>query len=233
MSIDEQINYDDAIEYWSGIPATVNGVLGGYGPQTSVPRADIIGSMTFLRRLRHRYSAEPGKAKVGMDVGAGIGRVTKELLSKVCDRVDLLEPVEPFVAEMKIQLEPLGDKIGDIYEMGMQDWVPEPAKYMLIWCQWVCVHLPDDELVKFLQRCKDGLQEDGLLVLKENNSIEDVFDAVDSSKTRSDASFRHLFKRAGWKLVGTCLQTGVPRELYPIRMYALKPKPDQIGVKDY
>ncbi|ODV85272.1 hypothetical protein CANARDRAFT_28538 [[Candida] arabinofermentans NRRL YB-2248] len=228
QDIDSQINYDSAIEYWNSVEASVDGVLGGFGESTSVPKADVIGSSTFIRKLKSRFSQEKGKEKIGLDFGAGIGRVTRDFLHKVCDKVDLLEPVVPFVEQMKIELKPLMEKgkIGDIYEIPMQDWTPsEPGKYYLIWCQWCCGHLPDAAFLEWLDQCKTGLQDDGLLVVKENNtnSDEDVFDAEDSSKTRSDANFRKLFLKGGWKLIATDLQKGVPRELYPIRMYALKP----------
>ncbi|OWB56287.1 hypothetical protein B5S28_g2184 [[Candida] boidinii] len=226
--IDSQINYNDAIQYWSGVEATVDGVLGGFGESTSVPKADIVGSNTFLRKLKPRFSNEPDKIKYGIDFGAGIGRVTRDFLHKVCDKVDLLEPVPSFVQQMKVELKPLMEqgKIGEIYDISMQDWEPsEEGKYYLIWCQWCVGHVPDDVFITLLNNCKKGLQKDGLLVIKENNtnSDEDVFDEVDSSKTRSDKNFRRLFKLAGWDLIATDLQKGVPRELFPIRMYALKP----------
>lgn len=44
---------------------------------------------------------------------------------------------------------------------------------------------------------------------------------------RTDASYRHLFEQAGFKIVRTELQRGVPEtsnmRLMPVRMYALKP----------
>lgn len=224
---DKLINYDDAISYWNDVPATVDGVLGGYGEKTSVPRADIVGSSTFMRKLKTRWSCDSDKIKYGIDFGAGIGRVTRDFLYKICDKIDLLEPVKPFVDQMKIELKPLIDqgKIGKIFDIPMQDWESENKKYALIWCQWCCGHLPDDAFIDWLNQCKIGLQNDGLLVIKENNTNndDDLFDPEDSSKTRSDKNFRRLFEKAGWKLIATDLQKGVPRELFPIRMYALKP----------
>ena len=217
---DSQIDYEDAIDYWTGIPATVDGVLGGYGEGTVVPAMDVLGSNHFLRKLKSRK-------KIGADIGAGIGRVTKNMLSKHCDVVDLLEPVKPFVEQMNIELHELKEegKIGKIYDMGMQDWQPEEGKYWLIWCQWCVGHLPDDELVKFLQRCKKALQPNGTIVVKENNTPtgNDDFDPEDSSVTRSDTKFKEIFERCGLKLIATDRQKGLPRELYPVRMYALKP----------
>lgn len=224
--MDALIDYTAAVDYWKNTPATVDGVLGGFGETTCVPKTDIIGSLTFLRKLRTRWGNDEGKQKYSIEMGAGIGRVTRDLLHKVCEKVDLLEPVEPFIDQMKIEIADLikAERVGDIYHMGMQDWVAEEGRYSLIWCQWCVGHLTDEDMIKWLDQCKKGLQSKGMLVIKENNApVEDVFDEEDSSKTRSDESFRRIFELAGWKLIASDLQKGMPRELYPIRMYALKP----------
>lgn len=226
-AMDEQIDYDAAVEYWTNTPATVDGVLGGFGETTCVPKTDIIGSLTFLRKLRTRWGNDEGKPKYSIEMGAGIGRVTRDLLHKVCDKMDVLEPVDPFVAQLRVELAELIDagRVVDIYHMGMQDWRAEEGRYSLIWCQWCVGHLTDEDMLKWLDQCKRALQDKGMLVIKENNApTEDVFDEEDSSKTRSDQSFRRIFAQAGWKLLATDLQKGMPRELYPIRMYALKPE---------
>lgn len=186
VQADSQINYDDAIDYWSSTPATVNGVLGGYGEQTSVPKADIVGSSTFLRKLQTRMTIPEGVPKITIDMGAGIGRITRDLLWKISDRVDLLEPVKPFVAQMENELVGVRNKgrLGQIYDIGMQDWIPD-KQYWLIWCQWCVGQLPDDVLVEFWRRCGEALIENGTLIVKENIApVEDIFDETDSSVTR-------------------------------------------------
>jgi hypothetical protein len=40
--------YGNAAEYWSSIPATVDGVLGGFG---FISQTDIKGSLSFLKQL--------------------------------------------------------------------------------------------------------------------------------------------------------------------------------------
>jgi protein N-terminal methyltransferase len=225
---DNKINYDDAIQYWSNVPASVDGVLGGFGEKTSVPKADIIGSSTFIRKLQTRmqYDGE----KLTIDMGAGIGRITRDFLWKISDKCDLLEPVKPFVEQMNhelIQVKQKG-KLGDIYDLGMQDWNCAPnktGKYWLIWCQWCVGQLPDDELVEFWIKCRKALIENGVgtMIVKENISpVEDIFDETDSSVTRTDEKFRKLFKQAGFKLIASDIQKGLPKELFPVRMYCLK-----------
>lgn len=227
---DSLINYNDAIEYWSSVPASVDGVLGGFGEQTSVPKADIIGSATFLRKLQTRMVVPDGTPKLIIDMGAGIGRITRDFLWKVGDRCDLLEPVQPFVAQMRIEMAPVAarGKLGEIYDIGMQDWAALPEKrgqYWLVWCQWCVGQLPDAELVSFWQRCREALLPNGVgtMVVKENIApVEDIFDETDSSVTRTDAKFRELFEAAGFKLIASDVQKGLPKELYPVRMYCLK-----------
>lgn len=227
---DSRINYDDAIEYWSAVPASVNGVLGGFGEQTPVPKVDIVGSSTFIRKLSTRMKFPPDLPKLTIDMGAGIGRITRDFLWKISDKCDLLEPVKPFVDQMYnelIQVKEKG-KLGDIYYVGMQDWnIPSEklGKYWLVWCQWCVGQLPDDELVQFWIKCKSALHPEGTLIVKENIAPEeDTFDDTDSSVTRTDEKFRSLFKQAGYKLIASDVQKGMPKELFPVRMYCLKPE---------
>ncbi|MCE5165817.1 hypothetical protein HAX54_012479, partial [Datura stramonium] len=71
--------YNKGINYWEGVEATVDGVLGGYG---HVNAADIKASEDFLNAiLDERFpNAERGRRLVALDCGSGIGRVTKNLL---------------------------------------------------------------------------------------------------------------------------------------------------------
>ncbi|QBM86514.1 protein N-terminal methyltransferase [Metschnikowia aff. pulcherrima] len=222
------IDYSNAISYWLSVPASVNGVLGGFGEQTPVPKADIIGSATFMRKLQTRMEPAPGMERLTIDMGAGIGRITRDFLWKISDRCDLLEPVKPFVAQMHQELVPVAQKgkLGDIYDIGMQEWQCLPEKmgrYWLVWCQWCVGQLPDAELVQFWARCKDALMPNGTLIVKENIApVEDIFDPTDLSVTRTDAKFRQLFQMAGFKLIASDVQKGMPKELYPVRMYCLK-----------
>jgi hypothetical protein len=60
-------------------------------------------------------------------------------------------------------------------------------QYNLIWIQWCAGQLRDAQLIEFLHRCKGRLSDDGVVVIKENNSTSgvDVFDDLDSCVTRS------------------------------------------------
>lgn len=219
---DSQIDHKAAIAYWSSTPATVSGVLGGY-PQVS--RVDLQGSANFfakLRRTSKHFPKESGKLKRAVDCGAGVGRITKGFLENVAETVDIVEPVKSFTDEVKDQA-----CVGKIYNVGLEGWKPE-GTYDLIWNQWCVGQLTDAQLVAYLRSLPKFLSEGGWIIVKENLSNhhlgEDVFDPEDSSVTRTDVKFRKLFEEAGLKLLSTELQKGFPKDLYPVRAYALQPK---------
>lgn len=221
---DSHINHKAAIEYWSSTEPTVNGVLGGF-PQVS--KADIQGSSNFHAKLRRQSKHFPPKQKLRrvVDCGAGIGRITTGFLTKIAEMVDIVEPVKSFTDQIKV------DNLGEIYQVGLEEWHPERdglGPYDMIWNQWCVGQLSDTEFVKYLKRLPPVLSEGGWIVVKENLSNhhlgEDVYDETDSSVTRTDRKFRELFEEAGLKIVSTELQKGMPKDLYPVRAYALQPR---------
>lgn len=226
QSPDDQISNSDALAYWNSVSPTVNGMLGGY-PQLS--RIDLRGSANFLSKLRRLCAPHDTRKTLrrGVDCGAGIGRVTMGFLSKVCDVVDVVEPVEKFAAEVKSAKMIGNGLLGETYVTGLEDWNPE-IQYDLIWNQWCLGHLTDKQLVAYLKRCSKTLTSEGWIVVKENLSTTkdeaDAFDPVDSSVTRTDKKFRKIFEETGLLLVKTELQPGFPKELYPVRFYALRPR---------
>lgn len=224
---DASISSTTSLAYWNSIPTTVDGMLGGY-PQIS--RVDLKGSANFLAKLQREHptrsssTSKPTKLlSRGADCGAGIGRVTAGLLSTICEIVDVVEPVDKFAQEAKMNGKGV---VGNVYVSGLEDWRPE-ERYELIWNQWCVGYLKDEQLVDYLRRCKEVLTADGWIVLKENISTnadkEDIYDEMDSSVTRTNEKFQQLFKEADVRLVKTEIQKGFPKGLYPVRLYALRP----------
>lgn len=140
--------YEDAAHYWEKIPATVDGMLGGFG---YISQTDIKGSHTFLQEVFR--SKNPPEKKYALDCGAGIGRITKNLLIKTFGKVDLVEQNPAFLEEAKENLKN-NPKLGQLFPVGLQNFSPEEGKYDVIWCQWVMGHLKDEHFIDFLQRCK-------------------------------------------------------------------------------
>ena len=87
-----------------------------------------------------------------LDCGAGIGRITKHLLTKHFNHVDLVEQNKLFLEKAKNYLKS-SNKVENLYCCGLQNFLPEAGKYDVIWCQWVLGHLTDDHLTDFFKRC--------------------------------------------------------------------------------
>lgn len=96
----EELDYEKSKNYWSKVPASVNGMLGGF---SSVTTMDIRDSNFFLRKLFNMDNG-PSKERV-LDCGAGIGRITEHLLCKHFKHVDILEQDEKFLEKAKLKLE--------------------------------------------------------------------------------------------------------------------------------
>ena len=211
--------------YWNSISPTVHGMLGGL-PQIS--RIDLRGSANFLTKLRRQHATDSSLEMFarGADCGAGIGRVTAGFLSKFCDTIDVIEPIQKFAEAIK-EAEMTGTgKLGRIYIEGLESWIPD-GQYDLIWNQWCLGYLTDRQLVTHFERCKTAVAEGGWIVVKENMSTDphgkDIFDEVDNGVTRTDSGYRKLFEAAGLTIVISEIQKGFPKGLFPVRFYALRP----------
>ncbi|XP_037716276.1 alpha N-terminal protein methyltransferase 1 [Drosophila subpulchrella] len=210
--------YDKAQKYWSEVPATVNGMLGGLGYISAI---DIQGSNVFLREIR-----VPGN-RLALDCGAGIGRVTRNLLIPRFNCVDLVEQDPSFAEKAReyCTTDDLGPgKVGQIYNVGLQRFAPS-QQYDLIWSQWVLGHLTDRDLVAFFRRIKLGLASGAYFCLKENvsSSKKTVEDKEDSSVTRPLESYERFLKEAGFRIVRKVKQHNFPKGLFPVYMIACKP----------
>ncbi|KAI1492151.1 alpha-N-methyltransferase NTM1 [Biscogniauxia mediterranea] len=229
---DSRIRADDGRQYWQSIDADDNGMLGGY---PNISRTDLRGSRSFLAKLGLGRNKGQKAVRRALEGGAGIGRITQGLLLDVAEVVDIVEPIAKFTAALQGL-----EGVGQIFNMGLEEWRPtttvgggeDSVRYDLIWNQWCLGHLTDQQLEEYLVRCKSVLSTGadgstrGVIFVKENMSTsgEDIFDEEDSSVTREDKKFRQIFEKAGLRIVKTELQHGFPSELYPVRMYGLKPQ---------
>ncbi|XP_055357945.1 N-terminal Xaa-Pro-Lys N-methyltransferase 1-B-like [Paramacrobiotus metropolitanus] len=225
--MDNEEFYTKASEYWSAIPATVDGMLGGL---SKLSPADISFSKDFLSSFIYNGTS-PLSTNAALDVGAGIGRVTKHLLSGYFTRVDMVEPDLHFTEKAPAYIgADTWKKIGRVFTVGLQDFRPEAsdsgdrALYDCIWCQWALSHLRDDDLVAALKRLRQVLNRTGhgIIFVKENMAKqEDEFDEADSSVTRTRESFLKIFSRAGLTVIKEAKQPKFPTELYEVRLFAL------------
>lgn len=199
---DSQISTADQLAYWARISADENGMLGGY-PQVS--RIDLRSSRNFLRkllRIPNKHSNISGSTaeyafRYCLEPGAGIGRVTLNLLSSLCERIDIVEPIEKFTAVLTAADSPLvkSGQLRRVYNVPLQEWTPhsvpsyrappEPEEdgrqslasgeefegvYDLIYNQWCLNHLPMPALVRYFGSLIPLLAPGGWIIVKENLS---------------------------------------------------------------
>lgn len=216
---DESQFYCKAKKYWKDVPPTVDGMLGGYGHISSI---DINGSKKFLQRFLRDGPHKTGNL-CALDCGAGIGRITKRLLLPLFKTVDMVDVTDEFLSKAKSFLGEDGKRIGDYFCCGLQDFVPEPNRYDVIWIQWVIGHLTDSHLVDFLKRCKASLRPNGLIVIKDNMAHEGVImDEVDSSICRDMDLVRRLVRQAGLAVLAQERQENFPEEIYHVYSIAMR-----------
>ncbi|ORC90987.1 SAM-dependent methyltransferase [Trypanosoma theileri] len=205
--------YGKSLEYWSSVPATVSGVLGG---MEHIHDVDVKESREFVTSLPDRGTTR------ALDCGAGIGRITKTLLSTMYTITDVLEPVPKMLDKAKEELK--GLPVGEFILSSMETATLKPHTYDLIVIQWTAIYLTDEDFVKFLAHCKTALTPNGYIFFKENCSSDDGFivDKEDSSLTRSDAHYKRIFAAAGVEVVKEAMQKEWPEDLFKVKMYALR-----------
>ena len=228
--------YTKGIEYWEKTDASLDGMLGGY---SHVSVADLKGSKRFLSRFMQPLSElrDEGhrQKRRGMDCGCGIGRITKNLLLEFIDIVDLVDCNQAFLDEAKSQIGPevFESRIGNCFCTSLHKFTPpSDVKYDLIWIQWVTGHLVDEHFIDLLKRFKKALNPNGLIIIKDNHTSNDEIDddTKDSSVIRPRWLFKEIFSKSGLTLVAEPLQTRLPKELYPVRMFALRDEENRTSI---
>ncbi|KAL4439667.1 hypothetical protein ABPG75_002668 [Micractinium tetrahymenae] len=227
--------YTKAVDYWDQQEASDNGVLGGYGHLSA---ADVRDSRAFLRKAfgAALAEAEAGQRQLAaLDCGAGVGRVTEQLLLQHFHEVDLVEPSAHLIEEARQRLGsrssagmPGGHRAVNFFQQGLEQHHPLAGRYDVIWLQWAALYLTDVDLIAFLQRSAAALKAGGMLFIKENVTDKGfIVDRSDASVTRNANHLSHqyyvqLFERAGLRMTHTALQKDFPKGLFKVRMYALK-----------
>ncbi|KAK6851663.1 N-terminal protein methyltransferase [Apiospora arundinis] len=116
---DSLIRTENGLQYWSGIDADVNGMLGGF---PSISAVDLRGSRAFLVKLGIGKSQGLQKVERALEGGAGIGRITKGLLLDISQTVDVVEPIAKFTETLRET-----PRVGQIYNMGLEEWPPSSS----------------------------------------------------------------------------------------------------------
>ncbi|XP_026364818.2 N-terminal Xaa-Pro-Lys N-methyltransferase 2 [Ursus arctos] len=209
--------YARAQLFYQEVPATEEGMMGNF---IELSNPDIQASREFLRK----FVGGPGRAGTdcALDCGSGIGRVSKHVLLPVFNSVELVDMMESFLLKAQNYLQLSGDKVESYHCYNLQEFTPPLGRYDVIWIQWVSGYLTDKDLLAFLSRCRAGLKENGVIVLKDNVAREGcIFDLSDSSVTRDMDILRSLIKKSGLVVLGQEKQDGFPEQCVPVWMFAL------------
>eukprot|EP00818_Percolomonas_sp_WS_P005894 CAMPEP_0117434698 /NCGR_PEP_ID=MMETSP0759-20121206/85_1 /TAXON_ID=63605 /ORGANISM="Percolomonas cosmopolitus, Strain WS" /LENGTH=229 /DNA_ID=CAMNT_0005226193 /DNA_START=192 /DNA_END=877 /DNA_ORIENTATION=+ len=197
-----------------------------------VHQEDVSYSRQFLRkywRESHGEIDETNSPNTCLDVGAGIGRVSKNVLINVFPRlvVDFLEPNQDFCKRAmkdlpRVNLRNLFCTVAQNFSVTVDQerqpqanvdehvllhvatkkhqWVlAEP--YDLIWIQWAILYVEDSALIHMLSEF--GSIGSRHLVIKCNTTRGDVehLDEEDGSIIRSEKQVRMILHQSGWKVL--------------------------------
>ncbi|CAL1269384.1 unnamed protein product [Larinioides sclopetarius] len=217
--------YAKGKSYWENVPATIDGMLGGH---SNVFKADIQASSRFINNFL-QDKTRPLGTDYALDCGSGIGRITKHFLLKFFKSVDMVEQNKNFLDASNAYLDEDASRVlrkfnsVDACLTGLQDFVPDENCYDVIWIQWVIGYLADDDFISFLKRCKKGLKENGIVVIKDNiSSCDTDVDHEDGSVTRPRQDILDVVSEAGLELLAERKQYKFPKGLYEVRMFALR-----------
>lgn len=218
---------------------------GGYGGDTDEEamigdggaEADALEGLAFLDRLillesssQKNNNNQKLKFARAIDAGAGVGRVTKHILLKRYDMVNLVEADSGWSKRSKTYL---GRKraarctftCSRIEELVHDS--DDSSRIDLVWLQWTLQYLTDADAVETLQNLATRLiLRTGILIVKENRPYgaarQDRFqmDTPGVSGrydiTRSDDHHRLLFQRAG--LTVNMTEEGVETNTYALSL---------------
>jgi protein N-terminal methyltransferase len=222
--------YSQRLSHWNDTEPTTLSMVG-----EKISGADVAFSLKFVDSLKKSRVGKKCAFRAALDVGAGIGRISRKVLvRKVKERVDLVEHAPKLLQKARAMLK--GKRqASSFFCSGLQDFVPAKGRYDLIWCQWVFQYLTDADMIRFLRRASAGLGENGLMVVKENVS----FSAADSARKgafsylnvdpdgdkyhlRNPKRHEDIFSKAGLRVVVKRLQKFSNWE-GTMGMYALAP----------
>lgn len=218
---------------------------------TGLSAFDVRDSRHFLEEnMPFEILVEDYGPLVALDCGAGIGRITRELLLHYFAEVDILEPSQVLIEEAKRLLQPPssdsnnlshpdGYHVANYFQIGLQEhpWHLYPQRYDAIWLQWAIDKLTDQDAVTMLINSRISLKSTNSVVfLKENICPPHVCDDqqirffVDDEPTITRTLsylLTHIIKPSGYEVVNSAVQSDFYPESFPVMMMSLRASDDQ------
>lgn len=220
--------YQRCVAHWSAMEdKDHDGVLGGYG---AIDAEDAAGSLKFIDEC------VPGGAsrswRRALDCGAGVGRVTRDVLLHLAENVHLVEVSASLLDQAREQpaLQTHAGRL-EFTQVSLREFAPPPGAYDLVWAQWVLGHLTDHDVVQLLTRCTAALRPGGAVCVKDNTCTPSHcergrkyhIDRQNAGVVRTHVHLRSLFRMAGLKLVRASGRCDFPDDIWDVRMYWLVP----------
>lgn len=211
-------------DFWNKSEASAEGMLEG---NMNVNEIDINVSCSLIDEYLKKSFIKPGPI---LEIGAGVGRVTKSVLIKYFDEITILEQNEKFLKKAKEDMKEYEEKKKLRYiNQAMQDLIKDSSvlnneKYSLIWIQWCVENIDDEDLVGLLTKLKGHLIEKGVVVVKENiikENEEVQINDIDYSRVRTDSLFKDLFKKSGYRIFKSMLHPNWPKDMMGVGIYFL------------
>jgi len=211
----EDLMYSKSREYWENCNSTISDMLGGF---PEVNEIDIKISKKLIEELILTKKLIPNSV---IDCGAGIGRVTDNVLRHYFKEIDLVEINKNFTDYAK-EYFINNKKIKNIFCSPIQK-IEFKKKYDCIWIQWCLENLNDKDLNVFMKNCHNNLNENGLVIIKENIEEEKdfSFSEADYSKIRSDKIFQIFFEKQKFMIYKHFHHPLWPTDLMKVSIYVL------------
>lgn len=181
--------------FWKNKTPDINSMC-GFG---ALNEEDLLHTKNIFTKLNNEYD----KFHYALDVGAGIGRITFNFLYDICDNIDLLDFNKDFL-EVAKKTEESNElkKIRNYYDLKIQNFKFE-NKYNLIYIQWVLEYIDDVELEKFLIDARNNLEDNGLIIIKENINIDNTEEIIfeeEGSIVRPYKQFEKIFNELNFQI---------------------------------
>jgi len=156
-----------------------------------------------------------------MELAAGVGRITKNILVKWFSKIDTLEPSK-VLADKIVALKKNYKQIKKIYVTTGEDFKFE-RKYNVIFATWLFGNINDYHALKLLIKCRENLDDNGIFVLKENISEDHTLVTTSgmTQKIRTLQCYKVLFSLAGFKEILNRNTKGWPSHCYMLREFIL------------
>ena len=215
--------YEKRKELWEDKSATIKEMVGW--EEINLP--DIKCSNELVSGLIYTKQLVPNSA---LDCGSGIGRVSKHVLVNYFKEIDLFEQNEKFVEKSKEELSSFTN-VRSIQQCSLQLFEFNKRKYDLIWIQWCLENLEDEDLDLFISKCYNGLNDNGIVIVKENffyptdegpyKGKDYNYSDEDYSKQRKDIFYINLFMKHKFKIIKHFLNPNYPSKIIPLIVYVL------------